>query len=155
LGNGTDKTVDKEKTFSFIELLPAGKWLLFLVGVGLLCYVLWRVIQLSLPEEKNSSKFKEVFRKLRYVFSGIVYLSLALLAFKKVFQIAEGGSGSKQQLIESIMQTQNGALLIGLAGFALAAVGIYQIYYSLSESYKKHVSLSSVDSKSGKFIVIG
>jgi type IV secretory pathway VirB2 component (pilin) len=153
IGRQAGKDVDKESAFNVIEHLPAGKWLLAIVALGLLCYVLWRVVQAFLPSRNDDSKIKNISKKIRYLLSGLVYLSLALFAIKMVFENSDD-SGSKQHVIEDIMHIENGSILIGLAAFVIAAVGIYQIYYSLSEGYKKHVSLVSVDRKTRDMLLL-
>jgi len=153
LGRQANKDVDKEQAFNVIEHLPAGKWVLAIVALGLLCYVLWRLTQTFLLPGKDDSKIKNISKKMRYLLSGLVYLSLALFAVKMVFQNS-GSGGSQQQVIENIMQIKNGPLLIGLAAIIIAIVGVYQIYYSFSESYKKHVSLASVRSKNHDLLLL-
>ena len=153
LGRQANKDVDKEQAFNVIEHLPAGKWVLAIVALGLLCYVLWRLTQTFLLPGKDDSKIKNISKKMRYLLSGLVYLSLAVFAVKMVFQNSES-SGSQQQVIENIMQIKNGPLLIGLAAIIIAIVGVYQIYYSFSESYKKHVSLASVSSKNRDLLLL-
>jgi type IV secretory pathway VirB2 component (pilin) len=144
LGRHGGKDVDKEKAFSFIESLPAGKWWLAIVALGLLCYVVWRFVQSSITND-NVSAASKISKKIRYILSGLVYLSLAFLAIKMVFRNESGDSKSKQDIIDDIMQKDQGPLLIGIAALVIAAVGVYQIYYSFSEKYKKHVSLATVN----------
>lgn len=153
IGREAGKDVDKERAFNVIEHLPAGKWLLAIVALGLLCYVLWLLTQAFLLPGKDDSKIKRLSKKIRYLLSGLVYLSLAVFAAKMVFQ-NQDDSGSQQQVIENIMQDKNGPLLIGLAAIIIAVVGIYQIYYSFSGGYKKHVSLSSVDAKNRDLLLL-
>ncbi|MFN2439614.1 MAG: DUF1206 domain-containing protein [Chitinophagaceae bacterium] len=153
LGREAGKDVDKERAFNFIEHLPGGKWLLAIVAFGLFCYVLWRLTQAFLLPGNDDSKIKNITKKIRYFLSGLVYLSLAVFAAKMVFQ-NQDDSGSQQQVIENLMQTKNGPLLIGLAAVIIAVVGIYQIFYSFSGKYKKHVSLSSVDPKSRDLLLL-
>ena len=153
IGREAGKDVDKERAFNVIEHLPAGKWLLAIVALGLLCYVLWRLTQAFLLPGKDDSKIKTLSKKIRYLLSGLVYLSLAVFAAKMVFQ-NQDDSGSQQQVIENIMRDKNGPLLIGLAAIIIAVVGIYQIYYSFSGGYKKHVSLSSVDAKNRDLLLL-
>ncbi len=147
LGKGAGKDVDKESTFNVIEQLPAGKWLLAVVALGLLCYVLWRVIQAFLPGDDSDSKLNNISKRLSYLASGLAYLLLALLAVRMVLKTEQEDSSGNQQTIEKMMQMEYGQWLIGLMALAIAAVGIYQIYYSFSEKYKQGISVASMDQK--------
>ena len=147
LGKGAGNDVDKQSTFSFIEQLPAGKWLLAVVALGLLCYVLWRIIQAFLPGDGDDSKMKTISKKVRYLFSGLAYLLLALFAVRMVLKNEKGGGSSNQQAIKKVMQMDYGQWMIGLLALVIASVGVYQIYYSFSEKYKKHISVASMDQR--------
>lgn len=74
----------------------------------------------------------------------MVYLSFAFIAVKKVFNSLNKESGSSQNMLNGVLNMKNGDWIMGIAALVLALVGIYQIYYSFSEAYKKHVSLNSV-----------
>ena len=43
-------------------------------------------------------------------------------------------------MAKKVLEFDGGEWVLGLAAIILAGIGIYQIYYGLSEKYKKHVS---------------
>ena len=153
LGRQSSNNIDKETTFNFIEDLPGGKWLLAIVTLGICCYVVWRVVQALLPNHSNDSTTKNIFKKVRYLFSALVYLSLAFFAGKMVFQSGQSSGDKKQDAIQSVMQMNNGPLLIGIGAIIIAIIGIYQIYYSFSEKYEKHVSLNYGNDKTSDLLL--
>jgi len=153
IGQQSGDDVDKEKAFNIIEQWPAGSWWLAVVVLGLFCYVLWRLMQAFLPSSNEESGFKNIFKRIRYFFSAIVYSSLAFLAGKKVFNSSEEKSGSSQTTMNDVMNMKNGDWIMGIAALVLAIVGVYQIYYSFSEAYKKHVSLNSVNTDMRKVLL--
>ena len=87
----------------------------------------------------TNGKKKGWTKRLRYLFSGLTYLAFAVTAIR----IGSGGSADKgdnnQSVAIELMNKPFGQVLVGLCGLALAAVGAWQIYYGLSEKYRKHV----------------
>ncbi len=141
--SGTD--VNKEQTFDLIQQWPAGSWWLGVVAVGLFCYVVWRLMQAFMAPNNKDGGFNEVFKRARYLFSALVYSSLAFLAAKKVLHNPDNKSSSSQNMMNEVMSMNMGEWIMGAASLVLSFVGIYQIYYGYSEAYKKHVSLNSVN----------
>ena len=142
LGGQSTKQADTTGALKFVEDLPAGKWLLMAVGIGLLCYALWRVVEAFTQNKYRDSNNKKVGNKLRLVLSAIGYLTLGIAAIRIATSSSQGSSGgnSNQETASDILSQPMGQWLLGLLALILAGVGVYQIYYAWSEKYKKHVS---------------
>lgn len=135
------KQADTTGALRFVEDLPAGTWLLLAVGIGLLCYALWRVVEAFTQNKAGDSTTKKWGNKLRLVISGLGYLTLGIAAIKIVTNTSKGGGGnSNQNTAAEILSQPMGQWLLGLVALILAGVGVYQIYYAWSEKYRKHVS---------------
>ena len=123
--------------FDFIKDLPAGVLLLVLLAIGLICYSMWRGVQAF---AKNSARSEKWTKKVRYAFSGIGYLSLAVTAIKIALSSGSKNNGDKNQdFAASLLSESYGQWIAGIIALLIAANGFYQIYYGLSEKYKKHV----------------
>lgn len=132
---------------NFLYDLPAGSVLLIIVAAGLLCYSFWRGLQ-TFREGRN----QKLTNRLRYFLSGLTYLAFALTAVR----IAGGEKSSGDQNQGFAMELMNkpfGQLLVGLCGLILAAVGVYQIYYGLSEKYRKHVQNLSLQTQQASLLL--
>ncbi len=119
LGRNASQDVDKQKAFNFIENLPAGKWLLAVVALGLLCYVLSQVIQAFTPSDNADSKVKNIFKRLQHLLSGLAYLLITLFALKMVFLILKM---KKIQIRKLFRRLCNGKMVSGLSGFQLLSL---------------------------------
>ena len=131
-------------TLQFVKELPAGTVLLLLLAAGLICYSIWRGIQAFYNPNGEEKKWT---KRLRYLFSGLAYLALAYSALRVVFENSSGKGDQNQKLAGELMNQPLGQVLVGLAALLFAAIGVYQIYYGLSEKYKKHVQELSLQSQ--------
>jgi hypothetical protein len=150
LNGKTNNQATQTGTLQYLKELPAGAILLLLLAIGLLCYSTWRVIQTFYNPNGEDKKWP---KRLRYFFSGLAYLALAYTALRAVFQDSSGNGDQNQKLAGELMGQPLGQVLVGLAGLIFAAVGIYQIYYGLSEKYKKHVQELSLQSDQSSLLL--
>ncbi|MFD2515618.1 DUF1206 domain-containing protein [Pontibacter locisalis] len=141
LGGGSSQSAGKKGVFQFILEQPFGKWLLGAVALGLACYAIWRFIQGFRDTENEGHDAKGIGKRIRYIFSGLVYGALAYLAANMA--LGNGGSGgggeSRETLASQLLQQPFGQWLAGIVAVAIIATGLYQIYYGLSDKYKKKV----------------
>ena len=144
LGGKGNKDATQSGTLRLVKDMPAGEVLLFVVAAGLICYAVWRGIQTF----RSGGEKKSWPKRLRYLFSGLTYLAFAITALR--LEAGDRPSGDQNQHVAGeLMSKPFGQVLVGLSGLILLAVGLYQMYYGLSEKYRKHVqgsSLSSVQS---------
>jgi uncharacterized membrane protein YidH (DUF202 family) len=133
---------DKQNTVNFLHEQPFGKVILILIAIGLLCYTAWRFIQAIKDTEQKGKDAKGVFSRLRYAFSGLVYLGLAVYAIKIVLNGNNGGDNgnSRQHIIAGILEQPFGQWLVGLVAVGFFAAGIHQVYKAFSGNYRKNIS---------------
>lgn len=141
LGGQSSGETSKTGVLHFIENQPGGKIILGVVALGLVCYTIWRFIQAIADTNDKGSDAKGLARRARYIFSGIAYASFAFLAIKMVFSAgsSSSGSNSNQTMAQELLSKPFGQVLAGIAALIIIGIGVYQIYYGLSEKYKKHV----------------
>lgn len=136
IGGQSNTDTNKTAVFHSVKDFPGGIFILILLTAGLVCYSIWRWIQTFSATNDMGIKWT---KRVRYFISGIVYLTLAGTAIQMIFWQEERSGDENQYWVSEILRHSFGQWLIGLGAFILAAVGIYQVYYGLSEKYKKHV----------------
>ena len=137
IGGATNSDSDRSGVLNSLRDMPAGTVLLILLTIGLLCYCVWRVVQAVHARGENGRK--KWGKRLRYIFSCLAYLSLAFAAFQVVLHQSADNGDQNQHWAQKILEKPFGQWLLGIGGLILAGVGLYQIWYGLSEKYKKHV----------------
>jgi hypothetical protein len=155
IGGSSEKNVDKQGVFRFILDQPFGQILLALVGVGLVCYALWRLTQAFLDNEHKGTDAKGIGRRIGYAFSGLVYGSLAYGCLRMVLgnQGSQGGGNSRQTLVREALQKPFGQWLVGGIGLCIIGIGLYQIYRALSGKYLKNIQTSSIKTELKAMII--
>lgn len=138
IGGQSNENVDKKGVFDLVES-TGGKLLLGLLAAGLLCYTVWRVTHAVIISRRSDDTKKKVPHIIRYIFSGLIYLSLAFYALQRLLGNGGKGKDDTRETVSQLMQKPFGPWLVGITGLILIATGIYQIYYGLSGKYRKHV----------------
>jgi hypothetical protein len=140
-GGGSTENADKAGVLQMIKEGFGGNWILPLLGVGLLCYAAWRMVE---TYHQLSAHGKARWKSLRYFFSGLIYLSLAVTALRMSFNQSANNGDNQQHVASEILSKPFGQWLLGILALVIAGIGIYQIYYALSEKYRKHVQKLSL-----------
>lgn len=153
LGGQSNNSASKEGAFRFIQKMPAGKFLLGAVALGLLCYAIWRAVQVVTAKDKEHKLSKRLTKQLRYALSGLAHLSLGFYAAKMVLQKETNGGSSNQNMIAQVMEKSYGPLLLIIAGGIIAAVGIYQLWFAFSEKYKKHIATGAIHNQASTVLL--
>lgn len=139
----------KMQVLKWIQDQPFGQILLGLTALGLLCYTVWRLIQAIKDTENKGDDAKGLGKRIAYLSSGLVYGALTFYAAKVLFGNGggSGGGDSRQTLAQKLLEQPFGQWLVGIVAVATAAIGVYQIYYSLSNKYRKKIQESKLDSR--------
>ena len=137
------RTTDTSGALTTIVTQPFGKFLLFLVTIGIIGYVLLRIAQAILDPEHAGEKMdaKRIAQRLGYAFSALAYSSLAMTAVKLI--IGSGGSSGNatQDWTARILAQPFGRWLVGLAGVIAIGVGFSYLYEAYKAKFRRHLKL--------------
>lgn len=108
---------------------PSGRALLVIVGAGLFCYSLWRMIQAFLDPDNHGADGKGLAIRASLMISAVLHVSLGIFAISLVFTLGgdlsgASGGGGKENFTAWLMQQPFGVWLVGLTGLAVVGVGI-------------------------------
>jgi hypothetical protein len=145
IGKNNEEQADKAGVFNFIYDQPMGQGLLGIIAIGLLCYACWRLLQGIKDTENKGSDLKGLARRVVYIFSGLLYLTIAFYAAKIVLTDHKENGDAKKELAQTLLDQPFGQLLMVIAAAIMIGSGISQFYRALSGSYKKHVQKAKYD----------
>jgi hypothetical protein len=146
LGGASVNEANQSNAFVELKQKTGGTFLLAALVIGLFCYCVWRFIQSFSDENEKPGK------RVLYFFSGLAYTSLAYSALRLLLYNEKGGD-QQQQLTASFLSKPLGEVIIIAGAIILLAIGIYQIYYGLSEKYRKHVQELNPIGKTGQLLL--
>lgn len=133
---------------SFLMDLPLGVVLVGTTSLGLLAYSLWRFYQIILVQkEKNEEKLKGGFKMLRYLYSGIFYITIAYSFAKPLINMWRGRgeessndqNGEERAALWELLNQDWGKILLWMLALLIAGQAVQQFYISYKASFMKKI----------------
>ncbi|ALI97675.1 DUF1206 domain-containing protein [Rufibacter tibetensis] len=140
-GIGGEKASNTDALYQVKEF-PGGSLLLGILATGLAGYALWRLTQAIKDTENKGTDAKGIGRRLAYAFSGLLYGSLAFLAFKIGLgnETSSGGSGSREKsVLSELLDHQYGKWVAIAIGLITIGNGLNQLRKAITSSFLKDV----------------
>lgn len=142
---GGDKA-GKIQVLDFLEKQAFGKVLLAIIGLGLICYALWRFIQSTQDPEGIGTDKKALIKRGSFFVGGLVYLVLGIFAIVDIFYEPSSSGGSNEKAI--LLSGTTGKYIFIATGLALAAKAIYQFVKVYQGDFLKKLNIKSVSNLS-------
>lgn len=127
--------INQATVFQKIVSQPFGKFLLWIVIIGLIGYALWRLFEAMVDPEYEGHQKTGAIKRIGFFISGIVYLWLAYIAYGVVR--GRSGGGSTSDMTAKVMAMPGGQLLVGLVGLIILGVGVYAIISAYRKTFEK------------------
>lgn len=116
-----------------------GKALLVTLAIGFAAYALWRLAETIWPSGDDGF-LKRTAKRIGTLVRAAIYAGLTYSALKIAF--GSGGEESQNakahQATAQVLSWDNGKWIVGVAGGALAAAGLYNAYRGLTRKFTKH-----------------
>jgi hypothetical protein len=141
IGTGSPN-VNQVTAFQKILQQPFGKFLLWIVVIGLIGYALWRLLQSVLDPEYEGKQKTGVLKRVGYFVSGVTYLALAYIAYQMVQGKSSGSGGSTSDITAKVMHMPGGQIIVGILGLIILGVGLYAIYSAFQRTFEKRFQYS-------------
>lgn len=127
--------------FDYLQDMPLGTPLLWIVALGLLAYALFKLMSGLGNLENFQNDGMGAAKRLGQVASGAIHLFLAYAAYKfatggKTSSSAGGGEGAMAQ---PVMDFELGPVLIGLAGAGMLIAAAMQARQAFTGDFMKHI----------------
>ncbi|WP_242705690.1 DUF1206 domain-containing protein [Pontibacillus sp. ALD_SL1] len=162
LGVSGGKTTGTKGALATIASKPYGNVILWITAVGLIGYVMWRIIQVVKDPEHKGKDGSGIGMRIAYLISGIIYGALAYKAISLASSSlgSSGGSSgnSKQSFIAKVLSQPAGQWIIGAVGVVIIGYGLYEMYKGMTEKFKKEFKFGEMNQgekklvrRSGKF----
>ena len=128
------------------KIAEQSRVLLALVAVGFIGYAIWRFAQALLDPEHKGSDMKGLAKRAGMFGIGVIYSGLAVAAFRVLMHDPAGASsGGQQKIAASVLDKPFGRWLVALAGLAVIASGVQQVYKAWKKSFQKKLMMGEMD----------
>ena len=123
---------------------PFGKVWVGLIGVGLFCFVAWRMAQVLADSDGHGSGVKGMLIRGSLLGSAVTYFGLGSYALGHSIFMGVGSEGSGEKgLAAWIMSQPFGSYLAILTGIGLFIGGIVTIVKGLTRKFEKYIRIPS------------
>ncbi|KIL51268.1 hypothetical protein KP77_07800 [Jeotgalibacillus alimentarius] len=135
LGVGGGETTDTSGAMQQVATLPFGEILLWIVGIGLIFYVMWEFVRAIFDPQHKGNDAKGIGSRLAYAISGVIYGGLAISAIQIAMHAGGGGGNSEQTISAMLLGQPFGQFLVGLLGAGVIVYGLYNLYSGYKEKF--------------------
>jgi hypothetical protein len=144
-----------QKAIATIGQQPSGEILLWVVLIGMAAYAIWGVIRAAYDPLQKGDDMQGILTRLGFLISAGFYVLLALYTYGYISGAAQSGpaSGQTQELLEPLMSTLWGRVVVGLIGLIALGVGAQQIYLGFKEDFDRQFSTYKLSRKEAKLTV--
>jgi hypothetical protein len=126
---------------------PFGRILLAMLGVGMVGYAFWRLVQALLDTERQGENAKGLAARAGFAIAGVVYAGLGISAL--AMSLGRGGQPSEEQAAQDraawLMSQPFGAWLVIAAGAIVLGVGIAQFVRAYRASFREKLHEEALD----------
>ncbi|WP_373512354.1 DUF1206 domain-containing protein [Persicitalea sp.] len=158
---GIGDSVNKGKVsqiLRWVQDLVFGQILLAIVTVGLLCYTVWRFIEAIMDTDNKGNGLHGLALRASYLSYGAVYGALTYYA-ARLF-LSGGGSTSedlegkpRETVAQLLLELPYGRWLVAAFALGTAGVGVFQIYLSLSGTYRQIIEECKIDTRAKEILI--
>jgi hypothetical protein len=134
-----------------IAEMPFGEVALWIIGIGLIGYIVWDFIKAIKDPENEGTDAKGLIKRTGYFISGVIYANLAFGAIKLASHTGNAGSGdSEKTLSAKLMEQPFGVWLVGLVGAIIIGYGLYELFSGVKEKFMEKFKTYEMNSKERK-----
>lgn len=154
LGRG-GSTGGQKSAFLVILRQPFGRIALGVIALGLIGYVLWRLVSAATDSEHRGSDAKGWAIRAASAGRGLIYAAITIEVIRLMMNKSSGSGGDQQtkHWTARLMDKPFGPWLVGAAGLGVVAYGAYQLYAAWDAKLSKRLSLGQIDDRVRRKVV--
>jgi hypothetical protein len=145
LGNAAN-TGDQSGALRTLAAQPFGRFLLWLIVVGLCAMAIWQLLLAAIGHRDKHGKARTMERAASAA-RVLIYAALAYTATKVVTGASTSSADQQQNATAGIMAKPAGQFLVGLAGLVVVAVGVGLIYYGARRKFEDKLLIGQMSQR--------
>jgi hypothetical protein len=143
LGHGRE-TADSQGAFEALLSQPLGAFWVGAVGMGLICFAIWRFLQSILDADNLGREWRAVFRRLSFGIGGVANAGLGFSALEWAVGMARSvrsGDGSTRDWTAYLLSAPLGQWLVGIISLVMIGVGSAIALKGLMGSFTRELTV--------------
>ncbi|UOQ45936.1 DUF1206 domain-containing protein [Halobacillus salinarum] len=144
------KTTGTTGMMRSLATVPFGNLLLWMIGIGLIFYIIWVFIKAIKDPKNEGADAKGLIARTGYFVSGIIYGGLAYQAIKIAMNAGGGGGGSKQTISTKLLSHPYGPWIIGALGVIIVGYGLFELLTGVSQKFLNQFRVQDMNSHEKK-----
>jgi Domain of Unknown Function (DUF1206) len=149
------KTTDRQGALRTVAAQPLGEVLLVALALGFFGYAAWRFVQAFLDRDNEGTGLKGIAKRVSYLARGLLYAGSGVIALSIVGGLGSGGSNEQEETAK-VLDLPAGRWIVGAVGAGFLAVGVYNLFRSLTGKFRKHLRENEMGgTERGWTIVVG
>jgi Domain of Unknown Function (DUF1206) len=146
------KTTDQRGALQTISEQSYGKFLLILVGIGLVGFAIWCFLQAWFDTEGKGSDIKGIIARLGYAVTGVAYAILAfgayqLVAGMRTSNATKSTTASTQDVTAQLLNHSWGVALVVILGLIVIGVACYMFARALTAKFRRRLLLTGLSAQ--------
>ncbi|WP_309089954.1 DUF1206 domain-containing protein [Domibacillus sp.] len=139
-------TTDTSGALMTVADEPFGRILLWLIGIGLIGYVIWELIKSIKDVQHEGTGAKGTAKRIGYMISAVIYGSLALTAIRLAIH-AGGGGNSEKTISAKLLAQPFGQWIIGCIGLIIIVYGGIELYRGYKGKFMRYFKTNEMNKK--------
>ncbi|WP_226584758.1 DUF1206 domain-containing protein [Halobacillus litoralis] len=145
IGVGGGKTTGTQGMFRTVAHVAFGEIILWIIGVGLIGYILWLLVKAVLDPKNYGADAKGIITRIGYFVGAIIYGGIAYNAIKIAMNAGSSGGDSKQTLSAKLLSQPFGQWLVGLVGVIVIGYAVYEFYQGSTGRFMKNFRMGEME----------
>ena len=149
------------QVLAWIQEQVFGQFLLTLITLGLLCYTVWRFVEAIMDTDQKGNGIHGLALRVSYLSYGVVYAALTYYAARLLFsqgwekeKLTDAlNADTRQTVAQQILELPFGRWILGGLALGTAGIGIFQLYLSLSGTYRQIIEEKKIDTRAKEILI--
>jgi hypothetical protein len=154
LGFSGGRIVGTESAIQTLRTQPFGQFLLWAVALGLIGYVVWRIVEAVGDPERRGNDFKGLAQRIGLGVSGLTHATLAVftvrLALGRGDQASDDGNEASTAML---MQHSWGIWIVLAIGLVLIGIAGYQAYRAYAIKFERDWHVAEMSAQTRRYSV--
>lgn len=138
---------------NYLAQQPIGGFLVWMIAIGMLFLVIWRLLEAALGFRDESDDKKRWRKRATSLGKAIIYGAVGISAFKTATGSGSSSKSGTDSTTAKIMDLPGGQLIVGIIGLAIIGYGISLVVRGWTEKFREHLDAQGQSGKDGSAYV--